>query len=375
MRIVIIGEFSSFSRNLSEGIKQIGHECFVFSWADGFKGISQHENSSYNVSLRKCGRGGIISHLKNAIYSFCSFIKLSNFVRRMAKGEKWDAALIINPVFIKRKRTFWTACFTENMIKSLLRDQNQVFLSACGRDVPFFDYWKNRRWRNWHIIEIGLDEFYKKNRKSHFEYCMSFIHKSIPVMYMYAEAWRKSSFTESCKVYKTIPLPVNVAKYKVRNVLEDKIVVFHGIIRPEEKGTPLIIAAMNKLQDCYPESVECIAKGGMPLDEYLPLLSRTNILIDQVYSDSVGMNGLYALAMGKVVLGGNAYENQVEFDSPDCPVVNIEPNIDDIYKKLEELILNRDLIVELSRKSREYVARVHDAKIIAQKYVEVFGMN
>ena len=372
MRIVIIGEFSSFAKNLSEGFKALGHECFVFSWADGFKGINQETQESYAIALRKAGDKGFLAHIKNALFSYHSFLQLYNYVDKMSNREKWDVALIINPVFIKQKERFWNACFTEKMIKSLLLNTEQIYFSACGGDVPYIDYWKNHPWKNSHIVEVDSNRYYTESQISHFIHCMSFIQKAIPVMYGYAQAWRNSEYTRSCKILPTIPLPINTSKYEVNNTISGKIVVFHGIIRPEQKGTPLIVKAMDRLQKNFPDKVECVAKGGMSLNEYLPLLNRTNILIDQAYADSVGMNGLYALAMGKVVLGGNAPENQKEFNEYDCPIVNIEPDVEDIYCKLEDLILNSDKIGVLSKKSREYVERVHDAKVIAKKYISVF---
>ncbi len=375
MRIIIIGEFSSFAKNLSEGFRSIGHECFTFSWADGFKGITQEKEDSYEIVLRNNMSQGVLSHVKNALTSFFSYVKLKRYVYNMSLEEKWDVILIINPVFIKQKKRFWNACFTEKMIKSLLSNTEHIYLSACGGDVPYIDYWKSHPWKNLHIVEVDYYRYYTESQISHFIHCMSFIQKAIPVMYGYAQAWRNSEFTKSCRILPTIPLPVDTSKYEVNNTVRGKIVVFHGIIRPEQKGTPLIVEAMDRLQRNYPDKVECVAKGGMPLDEYLPLLNRTNILIDQAYADSVGMNGLYALAMGKVVLGGNAPENQKEFNEYDCPIVNIEPDVEDIYCKLEDLILNADKIEVLSKKSREYVERVHDAKVIAKKYIRVFEEN
>ncbi len=371
MRIVIIGEFSSFSKNLSGGFRQIGHECFVFSHGDGFKKIAQEKSKSYEVAMPKPGHS-LWGRINSILCQLRETMRLQAFVKKMAKIQKFDAALIINPNFIRTKTHFWQPHFTKNMIQSIVSNPQNIYMSACGSDVPYFDYWKNYSWKNRHIVEVGMSHYYTETTKRHFTYCMSFINKVIPVMYMYAEAWRKSDYTKDCKTLPTIPLPVITANFQIKNELKTKIVVFHGIIRPEVKGTPIIVEAMNRLQEKYPNEVECVAKGGIPLNEYLVLLNRTNILIDQVHSDSVGMNGLYALAMGKVVLSGNTPENQKEFNEYDCPIVNIMPDANHIFEELQKLVVNRDKIIELSKKSREYVERVHDAKVIAQKYIEVF---
>ena len=371
MRIVIIGEFSSFAKNLSVGFRQIGHECFVFSSGDGFKKIDQEKSSSYEVVMPKPGRG-VWGYFKSMLHQWRESIKLQSFVKGIAESQKFDAALIINPTFIRMKNHFWQPHFTKDMLQSILSNPHNIYLSACGGDVPYFDFWKDHSWKNRHIVEVGMSQYYTEATKCHFSFCMTFINKVIPVMYMYAEAWRESDYTKDCKTLPTIPLPVITSNYQIKNELKTKIVVFHGIIRPEEKGTPIIVEAMNRLQEKYPDEVECVAKGGMPLNEYLTLLNKTNILIDQAHSDSVGMNGLYALAMGKVVLSGNMPENQKEFNEYDCPIVNIMPDSNQIFEELEKLVIDRDKILELSKKSREYVERVHDANVIARKYIEIF---
>lgn len=373
MKIIIIGEYSSFSKNLSEGFRQLGHKCFVFSWGDGFKEINQNKENSYIVNLGYLSKSaGFWNIVRFELKSIIASLRLKRYVYDMSKKEKWDTALIINPGFIKRKKAFWQAKFTKNMIESLLRDHSQIYMSACGNDIPLYDYWKDHPWKNRQLVEVGMNRCYTDKEKKHFSYCMSFVNKVIPVGYIYAEAWRNSDYTKNCIVLPTIPLPVVTSNYQVKNDLKEKIVIFHGIIRPEEKGTPIIVEAMNRVQEKYPNEVECAARGGMPLNEYLLLLGRTNILIDQTYSDSVGMNGLYALAMGKVVLGGNTIEAQREYGGAESPVVNISPDSEQIFKELEKLVLNRERIAELSLKSRRYVEEVHDAKVIAKQYIKAF---
>lgn len=371
MRILIIGEFSSFSKNLSAGFRLLGHECFVFSWGDGFKRISQ-DGDCYNV--RQPIERIIPNPFRSVIYKtecYCSFVKLRRFVSHMSRTTSWDAVLVLNPGFIKKK--FWQNLFTREMVLSLVKNPNKVYLSACGRDVPYHDYWSKQEWKNRGLINQGVEQFLSPSSINHFNYCMTFIHKVIPVMYDYAEAWRKSVYSKNVKVLPTIPLPVDTSRFTSKNELREKIVIFHGIIRPEGKGTTYIVEAMNRLQDKYPDKVECIAKGGMPLNEYLELLMRTNILIDQVYAGSSGMNALYALAQGKVLLGGNEPENEIEYQYPGIPIVNIRNDSDMIFEKLENLVNHPDKIKRLSIEGRKYVAAVHDNKVVAKRYIELFG--
>lgn len=371
MRIVIIGEFSSFAKNLSEGFRSLGHDCFVFSWGDGFKTINQDKESSYTINARFKG-GNFVDHLLFIFHSLIERIKLEKYVNKMRKKSKWDVALVLSESFIKERGKFWDALFTKRMIYNLISDHEMIFLSACGSDVPFYDYWKDKRWKNSSMIE-NLSQFGGKRMIRHHLYVTSFANKVIPVMYGYAEAWRKSKYTQHCQVLKTIPLPVSCSDIRPRNEINGKIIVFHGITRPRIKGTPFIMVALEKLRNAYPNLVECKAEGGMALTDYLEVIDKTNIQIDQACCEYVGMNGLYGMAMGKVVVGGNEPENQKEYDEYDCPIINIEPDSDKIFRILEELIKDKEKLRELSRQSRLYVERVHDSKIIAQKYLDLFS--
>ena len=371
MRILIIGEFSSFSKNLSAGFRALGHECFVFSWGDGYKKIQQ-EGDSYTVDDPTSNRGGVLGKILYYSKTYPSFYKLRRYVAQMSKGEIWDVVLIMSPGFIRRKYFFFHNRFTKRMILSLVKHPANIFLSSCGGDLPYCDYWCGQNWKNkQHALDIKK-HYLSKSGVSHFHHFSSFINKVIPVTYAYAEAWRKSKYTKGYTVCPTIPLPVDTSKHCFKNIVGNKLLVFHGIVRPKAKGTEYIVPAMERLQQKYPDKVECLAKGGMPLEEYLDVLSRTNILIDQTYASSSGMNALYALAMGKVLLGGNEPENSIEYRYPNIPVINIGPNSDMIFYELEKLVLVPEEITRLSKEGRKYVEQVHDSKVVAKQYIDTF---
>ena len=130
---------------------------------------------------------------------------------------------------------------------------------------------------------------------------------------------------------------------------------------------------MEKLKENYPNEVEIVIDGKMPLNKYLKVLEETNVVIDQALSYEYGMNAIYSMAMGKVVLSGNEPECQQEFGRTDIPVINILPSEDDIYNKLEQLVLNKESVIEIGKKSRQFVEDFHHYVKVAQQYIDTWN--
>ena len=52
------------------------------------------------------------------------------------------------------------------------------------------------------------------------------------------------------------------------------------------------------------------------------------------------------------------------------PIINVSPNEEDIFNKIEELVLHPEKIPELSRQSIDYVQKHHDHIDVAKKYID-----
>ena len=170
-------------------------------------------------------------------------------------------------------------------------------------------------------------------------------------------------------------LPINTSKisYKENIVNNGKVVVFHGINRKGTKGTALVEEAFNILNTKYPNDLECVCAGGLPLNEYQELLNRVNICIDQTYSPESGMNALISMAKGKVVLGGADPTFTSAMGLSDTPLVDISPSVKDIINKIEKLLDNRKSLPEMGRSARDFVEKHHDCRIIANRYIDLWN--
>lgn len=143
----------------------------------------------------------------------------------------------------------------------------------------------------------------------------------------------------------------------------------------EVKGTDFILEELNKLKEVFSDKVELLIVEKVQYSDYLKLLRKANIVIDQSYSVSSGVNGLIAMALGKIVLGGGEEEFLKEFSLDSSPLVPIGIEKNNIFNTISDLILNPERIESLGLASRLFVENNHDANKIAKKYINVWNEN
>ena len=369
MKILIIGEFSAFSKYLSQGFHLLGHQSFVFSWGDSFKRVEQDEDA-YSIDTRNFIIFGKEIKGSNRIKRPFSAIKLHRFIAKMPKD--WDAALIINLGFLNTRNNYFNDLIAFEEIQSLLKDKTQIFLSACGGDFIFDKYYPNRRKVCPAYVAKAHKNLTESNNELLFRTFIGEIKGIIPITIGYYEAYQSYINEYKYKLYPVIPLPFNVDGLLYNNEIKEKIVIMHGVNRYYEKGSDYIIPAMERIKQDYPDKVELKIVTRVPLKEYLSIMQESNIVIDQAYADSAGMNAVEALAMGKVVLGGNEPGNAESLGLSHYPVIDIIPNVDYIYNVLKSLILDSKKIKTISLESRRVACLLYDCKKVALKYIELF---
>ncbi len=355
MRILLFGEYSGLHSNLKEGLIELGHDVTVVSSGEGWKNIKGDLNYSTN-------KKGLLGNID----------KLFKLLRILPKLKNYDVVQLIAPTIVSSQ-----VLINKLIINYLVRNNKKLFLVGAGAinyNSVIADFMQNNKYPEFYDEEIKLRKVLWSQTKKGRKYNKWFLNKIngyIPIMYEYAQGYRDIKYSKLCP---TIALPINIDKIKYqKNIVEDKILIFHGLNREGVKGSPLIIDAMERLQKNYPSKVECIVDGKMPLEIYLRFLEKVNVVVDQVYSYSLGMNGIYNLAMGKIVVGGGEPEFLKEYGIDCSPLVSIQANIDDIYNQLEKLVLkDRQEIFEVGRESREFAESVYNYIKIAKQYIDVW---
>lgn len=363
MRILLFGEFSGLFVCLKDGLERLGHEVYTVSNGDYYKDYPADFRYDNHVSTKL----GFFRFLR-APYDF-----LNLWIHRK-RLIGFDVVYFVDPSVISR-HPIWNASLYRYMIKH----NKTSFLCGAGDTAIMVDYWfaSNKKYR--HYVEGLMTGQRKKKRvvlgnnpklRKWENELMHLVDGYIPIWYEYAEPFREYN-----SLMPAIRIPINWEKIKYRpNVVKGKVVFFHGIPnRPEAKGTALIKEAFSRMEKKYGEVAEFHCAGGLPFSEYMQLVSRTNVILDDANSYSIAMNGLFAMAQGKVVLGGAEPEGNKELKIDGVnPVFNIEHSVEQICSQIEYIINRKDKIEEWGYMSRKFVEKYHDSVEIAKQYTVVF---
>ena len=362
MKILLLGEYSNVHWTLAEGLRALGHKVTVASNGDFWK------NYPRDIDLNRTSNGvvGTVGFLARLA---CALPRMRNY----------DVVQLINPMFLEMK--------AEKIFKVydyLRRHNGKVFMGAFGMDY----YWVNEcrtrkplRYSDFNFgNELRTDEVAMREvndwtgtaKEELNKYIAKDCDGIVAGLYEYFVCY-KNLFADKLAF---IPMPINLDKVPITAPpVTDKIKFFIGIskARSEYKGTDVMLRALRRIEAKYPDRVEVIKGEGAPVDTYKRLMDGSHVLLDQLYSYTPGMNGLLAMAKGLVLVGGGEEENyQILGDCNVRPIVNVLPSEDDVFCKLEDLVLQKDRLATLSRQSREYIERYHSHLEVAKQYIDLW---
>ena len=364
MRILLLGEYSNVHWTLACALRKLGHEVCVISNGDEWKGYPA------DISLiRKPGRWGAITYLYKVL-------------RLLPKLKGYDVVQLINPVhFIDLKAERGVRIYDY-----LRRHNKRIFLGAFGYDyylvydsvvrrtLRYCDWYTPTRevHHEWNTAnEHDWLHTYKKDASIHVaETCDGIISG----LYEYDVAYR------SCFPDKTtfIPLPIEAPAQAVAApyVEGHKVRFFIGINRSRTalKGTDILLSALERIVAAYPSRAEMVRAESLPFARYSELMRSCHVLLDQIYSYTPAMNALQAMSQGLIVVGGGEEESYALLGEHELrPIINVQPDEEDIYHQLEQLILHPERIAQLKRDSVEYTRRHHDSIKVAEQYITAWN--
>jgi len=354
MKILLFGEYSGLFNNLKDGLVTLGHNVFLASNGDGYRNYP----SDYRYDMHIKGKLG------NAVGIFNVFTNLKMF-------SGYDIVFVVapNPLF--------KISISNELFNYLVKNNEKVFICGAGLYTNSFNFWYNninsKYYEYTHADYNGAPNkyafpFYVTPKRLKLELnILNKLNGLIPIMYEYSEPFR-----DFPKLLKTVPIPINLSKFEYKpNIVKGKIVFFHGLTRPC-KGGEYILKAFDFLSKKYSNHAEFIAKGGLPFKDYMELIDRTNVVLDDTNAYSLGMNALFSMAKGKIVMGGAEDVANKELGYEHCPAINLTKDVNQIILAIDNIIENKNYIEQIGFESRKLVEEYHNYIKVAEEYTKLF---
>ncbi|SDW31083.1 glycosyltransferase family protein [Aequorivita viscosa] len=378
MKILLVGEYSRLHNSLKEGLQALGHEVILVSTGDHFKKFPS------DILLKRRFNSGITKKFKVGIYKIfgidiTSIVLKKQFFSHKEKFKNFDVVQLIN------ESPFSIAANEEKEIISFLRKHNKkLFLLSCGADYSSIKFAFEKKLR----YSIFNPLFDGKVSEKDFAPALKYLNPDFKALHNFIFKKMDGVIASDLdyhiplkgqeKYRGLIPNPINTSLLEQPPFsIDEKIIIFHGINRVNyfKKGNDYFEAALSKIEKKYASKVEIITVESLPYSEYISAYNSAHILLDQVFSYDQGYNALEAMAKGKVVFTGaeteflecyNLKENEV------C--INALPDLEYLFQKLEELILNPKQLIEISNNARKFIEREHNYISVAEKYLETWKL-
>lgn len=343
MKILLIGEFSGVHNNLKKGLTELGHEVKLAADGDGFK------NFDYDFPIMPFN-GLYIGRILNLLY----------ITLQLRKFIGYDVIQFISPFSIP------TYIYKIGLLEFIFRRNKKIIYYACGTDPNYEKISK--------LIDYHPNEGEKIITPRRLEYHKWFIDRVdviVPATYSYYLGYK-----EKINLGRSVMLPGSGNYITQVKKPGNKLKILFGITRRDFKGAEYIEEALEMIKQKYEYRVEIKIVEKMPFEDYKKLLDDTDLLIDQCKSYFYGMNAIFAMERGVIVLSGAEKNAAKHFELNEIPIFNILPDSKQIFYELEKLVkLEKHEILELKKEVIAYVYEKHNCKSISNKFELLYTKN
>lgn len=359
MKILFIGDYSNLHTTLARELNRMGHQAHVLSDRCG------HMNLQSDFFLKR--EKGILGGFKYLYDIFSLLPKLKDY----------DVVQLINTNFLSLRPQKIKYFF------DILKKQNgSVFLTLAGNDYYFCKACNDAKMFRFSEFKIGnsptpahaanphhLYNWLSHSNKLWAEYLFANINGAISVAPEYDMAARdllgdRLLFSNLPVDFSELPSPVSFQGDKV-NILLGMRSGFE-----DSKGTKTLYKIAKEIESQMPEMVNINLAKDLPLKDFLDLMSKSDIVLDQLYSYSPGMTAIYAMALGKAVATGAQPEYYQYIGNPiEKPLIPLSPFDTDIQQRLISLIHNRNEIISRGEQGKRLAHSLNAAPIVAAKYL------
>lgn len=379
-RILLLGEFSGVHTNLSEMLRYDKYQVRLVHGGDGYKSFA---SADYTLKYERLSSRNRILDFLFKIYTFflrfigvCGTIQIFKHIKEIKSWKNYDVVQVINPTFL-----FGFGTIVHFFVFRYLRRYNKkVFLCALGDDYFYVKFCLAKKAKYSMFDNLSLKTI-KYFTALHYVYgfLMPSLNKYIaykadgviPGLYDYYQAYKYYQI----KCTDIVPIMIECGE----NILpisdvKSPIKIFHGkqIGRAYHKGDFIFENAIQKLREKYPERFEYIEVSSVPYAKYIELFNDCHIFLDQCYSYDCGVNALLGMKAGKVVFSGFEKEVKEYYKIDHEPLINATPDVGDVFKELEHLLINSEKIKSYSRNSLNFIRNFHSKEYVLEKYNDIW---
>jgi glycosyltransferase involved in cell wall biosynthesis len=340
MNILMLGDLSSFGKNIANGLASLGHDVTHAALQNGWR---ENQVQIRLNSERKSIFGKVITY-KNCL--------------DLLNKSKYDLVLLmsLNP---------FPRLINKYIIERIIKRSTKTFICLATCDDSMWQWGKKENYSLCYPCLIhdqkklicGTAKYKKKDNE-----LLNLVDLIIPFGYEYYH---------SHKHLKNITTPFQLpvicgSAHKLKSINN----FFHGLNRYGFKGTFIVEEVFNKLSRKNRDKTFTI-EGKLPYDKYVKVLNQQDVVVDQVLNKSFGMNALIAMSKGKVVVCSEVLDVDGNVKE-EIPVVYSGKDTFSVEKALNNIINNPNSYLNLGNEARCYVKNYHSPSLVAKKIIDHF---
>lgn len=357
MDILLIGEASGVHHNLKKGLLELGHNVdhkILYGSAQG------RANDGSFASEGK----GIIGGIKRNISPLITANSLKqydviNFINTITAVHGQYTKYLDLPILNRKAKKLSYYALSCDELGLIRRSTHDLKYSPCATCLSSGE-----------TLGVDCEKRFNPIYDKSVDRAEKYLNVGASSMIEYdhvSEVFKNKSFTR-------IPLPIDTETIEFHPAVKsEKILIAHAPTRRGFKGTDVVLKAIEVLK-AQRNDFEFIIVEKLSFKDYVKVMTEVDIVIDQVYSQSPGMNALEMLAAGKIVLTGATELGKSYFDfMQHFPGFDASPEAIKLANKLGEILDNQDMFAQWSESGRKYIINNHSCVTVAKQFVDLWS--
>lgn len=364
-KILLLGDYSNCHRALADGLRSIG--CDVTQASSGSSWMNCDRQIDTSRTPGKLGGLALAYRMR--------FGDLSKIFR----GFDIVAIHDLNFVQLRPERLL-------PLFNRLKRLNSSIFLTAMSTDIAFLDMLEAPdsplRYSEWFVDHKPSrmfmanpkkwDEWHAAPLANYHRHALANLDGAVSVLYEYQLGMQRALGGDKA-AYGGIPIDTDKLQPVNLDGKISKVKLFLGRDRYRKlmKGSDYLEIAAKRVVERHPDKAELVIVENRPYSEFVELLKDSHVVLDQIYSYTPATTALMAMSYGLNVVSGaepEYYDFIGEHDNR--PIINAPLDCDALTDCIENIVLHPQQIAERGRRSREFVVKHNDAKVVAHRFLD-----